>query len=253
MGDPKFSRRTYDTPTHPWQAARIAAENDVIRKYGLKNKREVWKAQSVLRRFRGQARVLLGKQTLGDPQVQLETTQLLGRLHRLGILGEGAKLDDVLALSLEAVLARRLETLVYHKGLATSHRQARQLIVHNHVLVSGRIVTVPGYLVPRGQEESIGYAAHSPFTNDAHPMRPKPRAPGEAGPEEQRERAFQQRKREFRRGGPGGRGRGPPGRGPPRGGPPRGPPPQRSGEGPRPAPAEKQAEKPAGKPAEGGA
>jgi small subunit ribosomal protein S4 len=224
MGDPKFPRRLYDTPNHPWQTERIAAENDIVRKYGLKNKTEVWKAQSTLRRYRGQARSLLAQQFTNDPQVKLETDQLLGRLRRLGLLSEGAKLDDVLALSIEAVLARRLETLVYHKGLASSHKHARQLIVHNHVTVNGRIVNVPGYIVPRGQDESIQYGVHSALTNEAHPMRPKARAPGEPGPEEAREREFQARKREFRRGGPGGRGRGPPGRGPPRGGPPRGPP-----------------------------
>ncbi|MCA1813592.1 MAG: 30S ribosomal protein S4 [Halobacteriales archaeon] len=232
MGDPKFSRRQYDTPTHPWQAQRIAAENDVVRKYGLKNKTEVWRAQSQLRRFRGNARALLARQGAGDKQAQLETTQLLHRLQRLGILSGEAKLEDVLALSLEAVLSRRLETLVYHRGLATSHKQARQLIVHNHVTVNGRIVNVPGYLVPKAEQESIVYAPHSALTNEAHPMRPKARAPGEPGPEEQRERAFQARKRDFRRGGPGGQRRGPPGRGgpggrgPPRGGPPRSGPPR---------------------------
>ncbi|HEV8359681.1 MAG TPA: 30S ribosomal protein S4 [Candidatus Thermoplasmatota archaeon] len=256
MGDPKFSRQQYETPTHPWQAARIAAENDIIRKYGLKNKTEVWKAQSKVRRFRQQARSLLARQFTGEAQVKLETGQLLGRLQRMGILSEGAKLDDVLSLNLEAVLARRLETFVYHKGLASSHKHARQLITHNHVLVGGRIVNVPGYLVPRGAEESIVYAPHSPLTNEAHPMRPKARAPGEAGPEEAREREYQARKREFRRGGPGGRGRGPPrggggfGRGPPRGGPQ----PERTGPplglNQPPKPAEKAAEKPAEKPAE---
>jgi small subunit ribosomal protein S4 len=233
MGDPKFSRAKYDTPNHPWQAARIAAENDIIRKYGLKNKTEVWKAQSKVRRFRQSARTLLAKQLLNDPQVKLETNQLLGRLRRMSLLSEGSKLEDVLGLNAEAVLARRLETLVYHKGLATSHKQARQLIVHNHIVVGGRIVNVPGYLVPRGGEDGVMYAQHSALTNEAHPMRPKARAPGEAGPEEAREREFQARKREMRRG-PGGRGRGGGsggrggggfGRGPPRGPPGGGAPP----------------------------
>lgn len=189
MGDPRFPRRRYDTPTHPWQAARIEAENEVIRKYGLKNKREVWKAQSTVRRFRRQARNLQALQFTNDPQVALESRQLLARLQRLGLLGEDAKLEDVLALSLEAVLARRLATLAYHKGLAHSCRHARQLIVHNHVLVGGRVVNVPSYLVSRAEEPTIQYATHSPLTNEAHPMRPKPRAAepaeGEAGAAEE--------------------------------------------------------------------
>jgi len=216
MGDPKFPRRLYDTPNHPWQLERIMAENEIIRGYGLKNKREVWKAQSVLRRFRRQARTLLAKQATGIPQVELETRQLMGRLRRMGLMDENAKLEDVLGLNLEAVLSRRLQTLVYHKGLASTHTHARQLITHNHIAMGGRIVNVPGFLVGKGQEEAIAYALHSPLVNEAHPMRPKARAPGEAPPE-RRER----RDNRFDR-------RGPPRGGDRRGGPPpRGPPPQR--------------------------
>jgi small subunit ribosomal protein S4 len=54
MGDPKFSRRKYDTPSHPWQGVRIKEENELIKKYGLKNKRELWKVQSLLRNYRRQ-------------------------------------------------------------------------------------------------------------------------------------------------------------------------------------------------------
>ena len=57
MGDPKFLRRTYDTPKHPWEAARMEEERKLLVRYGLKNKRELWKAQSILRGFRGQARI----------------------------------------------------------------------------------------------------------------------------------------------------------------------------------------------------
>ena len=52
MGDPKFSRKKYETPSHPWQADRIKEENELIKKYGLKNKKEVWKVKSLLRNFR---------------------------------------------------------------------------------------------------------------------------------------------------------------------------------------------------------
>ena len=52
MGDPKFSRKSYDTPSHPWQGERIKAENEVVRQFGLKNKTEVWKADTLLRNFR---------------------------------------------------------------------------------------------------------------------------------------------------------------------------------------------------------
>ncbi|HWG92248.1 MAG TPA: 30S ribosomal protein S4 [Candidatus Thermoplasmatota archaeon] len=173
MGDPKFSRKKYDTPSHPWQAARIKEEKEIAKKYGLKNKTEVWKALSVLRSIRGQARDLQGKQALNDPQVNLETKNLLSRLNRLGILEGDAGLDDVLALNVEAVLTRRLQTQAYLKGLAATPDQARQLIVHGHVAVNGGRVRVPGYLVTRAEEAMITYAAGSVLENDQHPVRPK--------------------------------------------------------------------------------
>ena len=58
MGDPKFSRAKFERPSHPWEAERIKAENELLKKYGLKNKKELWRSQYVLRRFRQRAREL---------------------------------------------------------------------------------------------------------------------------------------------------------------------------------------------------
>ncbi len=173
MGDPKFSRRKYDTPSHPWQKERIDAENELIRKYGLKNKRELWKTQSLLRQFRQRSRVLQAQIRYGNPQAEKEKEQLLKRLQKMGILGEEASLDDVLGLEVEAVLTRRLQTLAYMKGLSTSQKQARQFIVHGHVSIGDRKVTIPGYLVMRKEEEFIDYLPRSPIADDMHPARPK--------------------------------------------------------------------------------
>ncbi|MFQ6118880.1 MAG: 30S ribosomal protein S4, partial [Methanosarcinales archaeon] len=52
MGYPGKSRKSYDTPKHPWQEARMTEEVELIKNYGLRNKREVWKAASILRRYR---------------------------------------------------------------------------------------------------------------------------------------------------------------------------------------------------------
>lgn len=180
MGDPKFSRRRYDTPSHPWQAGRIQEENELIKKYGLRNKTEVWKAQSYLRNLRRQARELQARLRTKDPQAEKEFRSLMKRTAELGFLPDSASLDDVLALSIESVLGRRLQTLVYQKGLAGTLRQARQMIVHGHVGVGGRKLRVPGYLVRRLEAESIAYSDGSPFTSELHPMRPKPRAAEEA-------------------------------------------------------------------------
>lgn len=173
MGDPKFSRKKYDTPTHPWQADRIQEENSLIKKYGLKNKREIWKAESLLRKFRQQARLLYPKLRGGDKQAQKETNELINRLIRLGVLQENANLDDVLALNVESILSRRLQTVIYKKGLASTLNQARQLIIHGHTAVGERKVTVPSYLVRKSEESFITYCVTSPLASELHPTRPK--------------------------------------------------------------------------------
>ncbi|HXQ49311.1 MAG TPA: 30S ribosomal protein S4, partial [Thermoplasmata archaeon] len=110
MGDPKFLRRTYDTPKHPWEAGRMEEERKLLVKYGLKNKRELWKAQSTLRGFRRQARDLQPRLRAGEPQAERETAGLLGRLSRLGVLSQSSpSIDDVLALTTEDLLRRRFE------------------------------------------------------------------------------------------------------------------------------------------------
>jgi len=172
MGDPKFSRRRYDTPSHPWQGERIKEENVLLKKYGLKNKKELWKVQSLLRNYRRQGRTLLARLRYGDVQAEKEIKGLLNKLANLGVLADDATLDDVLTLETERILERRLQTLVYLKGLAYTPKQARQLIVHGHATVSGRKVTVPGYLVKRNEENSIAYNPYSPLENEMHPARP---------------------------------------------------------------------------------
>ena len=172
MGKPKFSRKKYETPSHPWQADRIKAENELSRKYGLKNKREIWKAQTALRRYRGQARELLAKIGGGNPQVKKESEQLLMRLTRMNILPLNSTLDDVLALETEPILSRRLQTLTYLKGLANTPTQARQLISHGHIAIADRRITVPSYMVTKDEESKIGYAVNSPLNDLLHPARP---------------------------------------------------------------------------------
>ncbi|MDH7506985.1 MAG: 30S ribosomal protein S4 [Candidatus Thermoplasmatota archaeon] len=173
MGKPKFSRKKYETPSHPWQEDRIKAENELVKKYGLKNKREVWKARTKLRKFRGQARELLAKVKREDVQGKKESEQLLTHLNRLNILPPNSSLDDVLALDIESILSRRLQTLTYLKGFARTPDQARQLIVHGHIAIGDRRVTIPGYLVTKDEEGQIEYSKDSPLNDTMHPARPK--------------------------------------------------------------------------------
>lgn len=172
MGDPKFSRKTYDTPSHPWQGARIQAEAEIVRQFGLKNKTEVWKADTMLRNFRKQSRELQARLRSNDAQAKIEADALIARCSRMGLLpATGGDLNDVLVLKNEDILSRRLQTVVFQKGLASTPRQARQIINHGHIFVNGHKVTVPGYIVLRSEESTVEYNPVSPFTDEMHPMR----------------------------------------------------------------------------------
>jgi small subunit ribosomal protein S4 len=172
MGDPKFLRRTYDTPKHPWEGPRMEEERRVVQKYGLKNKREFWKAQSVLRDLRRQARELQARLRASEPQAVRETKWLTDRLTRLGLLASGSPtVDDVLALSVEGLLERRLDWQVFQRGLAPTSKSARKLIVQGHISLNDHRVTRPGYLIRRDEEPSLAYSSTSPLNNEEHPLR----------------------------------------------------------------------------------
>jgi small subunit ribosomal protein S4 len=114
--------------------------------------------------------------------------ELLVRLKKTGILNETAALDDVLDLTQENILERRLQTIVFRKGLSKTIHQARQLITHGHIAVGDRRVTVPSYIVTTQEEKQINYAPKSPLSNQAHPLRqfvaPAPASAPEAPPKE---------------------------------------------------------------------
>jgi len=171
MGDPKFPRKKYETPSHPWEKERIERERALMQKYGLKNKREVWRAATFLRRIRGHARELFVG--VEEAQTKKETQELLQRMIRLGILPASSQLDDILALNIEDVLSRRLQTQVYLHGMAYTPKQARQMIIQGHISVSGRKVRVPSYKVKKSEEGAIDIVDSSPFAEEMHPMRPK--------------------------------------------------------------------------------
>jgi small subunit ribosomal protein S4 len=171
MGDPKFPHKKFSKPRHPWEKTRIDEEKEVVKKYGLKNKRELWRTQAILESFRAQARYLQAKIRYKDERATDQFRLMIRRLSRYSILGDNASLDDVLSLNLESILERRFQTLVAKKNLARTPKQARQLITHGHVFLNGRRVTIPGILVEGTEEESIQYSAGSPLLDELHPIR----------------------------------------------------------------------------------
>jgi small subunit ribosomal protein S4 len=156
MGAPKRIRKTYETPSMMWDSARISREHDLKSKYGLRNLRELWILNSELRRIKQNVRsVLSGKSS--------ETTgkDIIARLSRYNIVKSDASPDDLLVVGVEALLERRLQTVVLRKGFAKTSRQARQLIAHGFISINGRRVTSPGHLVLASEEASIAY--YKPF------------------------------------------------------------------------------------------
>lgn len=173
MGYPGKNHKKYETPKRRFEKTRIEDENRLMMEYGLRNKREFWKAQSTLRRYRRAARDLLAlKSSITDEAlIARKEDELLGHLERYGLLSAGAGIGDVLAMKTENELERRLQTIVYRKGLARSPKQARQLITHGHIAVNGRKLTIPGYRVRRSEEAGVAYYGTSPFTDSIHPER----------------------------------------------------------------------------------
>lgn len=168
MGDPRKQRKKYSTPTHPWQRVRLDEERKLKREYGFRNKKEIWKINSMLRNFRNQAKTIIATRT---EQADKERELLLKKLIKYGIVDSSATIDSVLGLTLKDLLERRLQTVVYRKGLAKSMLQARQFIIHEHIKVGDKKITSPGYLVTIADEAVISYSEDSPLTDDLHPER----------------------------------------------------------------------------------
>ena len=174
MGEPKFSRPRTQTPTHPWKQARIDEEHDLKERYGLKKvggMREIWREKSALRRHRNQAMKLIGRVDSTEGHYAKEKEQLLDSLTKKGLLQTGADVGDVLEINVEHMLSRRLQSVVYYKGLAPSMRAARNLIVHGHICIGDQRMTVPGYHVLKEEEDCLQYSENSPFIDPEHPFR----------------------------------------------------------------------------------
>lgn len=142
----KRKHKSYSKPKRPFEKARIEEEAKLMEDYGLKNKTEIWKADSKIRSIRERAKKLIP----AGPQKQ---KALFERLKKMGF--KANSLSDVLSLDKQDYLNRRLQTIVFKKRLAHSPRQSRQMIVHKKILVDGRAVNSPSYVVPVELEEKI--------------------------------------------------------------------------------------------------
>lgn len=145
----RYIKRKYETPVRPWDRQRLDAERESLKIYGLKNKRELWRTEGTIRKYRRLARVLAAKRD--KKQEKLIIDKLIG----LGVLEEGAGIDDVLALTTQRFLDRRLQTVLKNNGVANSMKHARQMIVHGKIKIDDRKVVYPSYIVSRSEESKI--------------------------------------------------------------------------------------------------
>jgi small subunit ribosomal protein S4 len=167
LGDPKKRRKKQESPKKPWDPALFEYELRVVGEYGLKNRKELRTVHSKLRRIRDSARSTFA---LPERDRSVKTAEILFKVRKMGLIGEEDTIDDVLKLSIEDLLERRLQTMAYRKGLARSIHQARQLITHGHITLRGRVFRKPGKNLEVGDEDLIAINPHSPFAEKSHPI-----------------------------------------------------------------------------------
>ena len=153
--------KQYETPSEGWSEERIQEENQLTEDYGLKNKREIYKAKSQLRAFRREAR------KLASSEDEERKKEVIGKANRLGLIREDAGLEEILTLNVTDILDRRLQTAVNRRGYSDTPNEARQLVNHGHVYVDGQKVTVPGYMLTQEEEKEVEVKLPEPNTEEA--------------------------------------------------------------------------------------
>ena len=142
----KRKHKTYSRPKRPFDKPRIEEEAGIMEEFGLKNKREIWKAEAKVKSIREKAKKLISSK----PE---EQQVLFNKLNKIGL--KVNSISSVLSLNKQDYMKRRLQTIVVAKKLASTPKQARQLITHKKVLVDNKAVDSPSYVVPVELENKI--------------------------------------------------------------------------------------------------
>ena len=142
----KRKHKSYSRPKRPFDKLRIDEEKQIKKEFGLKNKKEIWKTEAKIKSIREKAKKLI---SAGKDQQEL----LFNKLRKIGL--KVGSISDVLGLDKKDYLERRLQTILVKKKLATTTKSGRQLIVHKKVLVDGKVIDSPAYIVPVGLEDKI--------------------------------------------------------------------------------------------------
>ena len=139
-------KKLYSRPMQLYDSVRIKAENELVKKYGLKNKREIWKALAKVGYYRKRAMDLV-KSNLEEQEVFFK------KLNNMGL--KVKSISDVLDLKLEDLLERRLPTIVAKQKLASTVKQARQMIAHKKIMINHNVINSPSYIVQIDEENKI--------------------------------------------------------------------------------------------------
>lgn len=169
MGDPKKQRRKYSRPVHPWQKSRIDEEKELLKEYGLKNKKELWKMEGKWKSY--SKRVKKIREMADTERAQEEEVQILKKVKEMGIIKEKEGIDGLLSTTIKDILNRRLQTLLVKKNLAKTIKEARQFITHGHITIAGKKIKSPSYLVSIIEESKINFSTYSVLDNESHPQR----------------------------------------------------------------------------------
>ena len=160
MGDPKTSRKIWKKPKRPLNYDLKMDELKTLGTFGLKTKQELWKTQTELSRVRLQARSLLA---LRQDERKRKEPILMQSLTKIGLVDQSSTLDDVLNLQVNDLLSRRFQTMVQRKLFFKTPYQARQAIVHGHVMIGDSVITIPSYVVKTEEEDKIHLTPESHF------------------------------------------------------------------------------------------
>jgi len=154
---PIRKRKKYSRPKRIFDKIRIQDENVLIKKYGLKSKREIWKAEAAIEKIRRQAKVLLTK-------TEQEQKKFINKLSQMGL--KVKNIAEILALNKEDYLKRRLQSILVDKKIATTPKQARQFIAHKHIAIDNKKINIPSYIVPLEDENKISLTIAKKYPKD---------------------------------------------------------------------------------------
>ncbi len=103
----------------------------------------------------------MGRKKISDYGLQLREKQKLKIMYGLlerqfhNYFVKAERMKGVTGENLLMILESRLDNTVYRLGFAVSRSQARQIVLHKHVTVNGRVVNIPSFLLKPGYEIQI--------------------------------------------------------------------------------------------------